>query len=220
MIEAVVVCVEYADFLALTLPRMLACFDEVAVVSVADDHETTALCEGLGARLVQSTRRNFMGLKFNLPALINDGFAALSAEEWLVKIDADIYLPPGFAEVMRATMGDPEVLYGAQRYFAEDRATLSRFVGDGDWSALEPPYEPSDAALGFFQGFHAKTPRLAGRPTRYEEQRYVGPSQTNDRLFRAAFADRGVTILPAPVVHLGIDAIGTNWRGRTSPRFE
>ncbi|PRQ02408.1 hypothetical protein ENSA5_23350 [Enhygromyxa salina] len=220
MFEAVVVCVDYADFLGLTLPRMLACFDELAVVTVGEDEQTQALARSHGARLVVSPRRNFKGLAFNLPALLNDGFAALRKSGWLVKLDADIYLPPGFERSMRETMTDPDKLYGAQRFFAEDRASFTRFCEQGDWDLLEPPYESLDAALGFFQGFHAETPHLAGRPTYYEEQRYVGPSQTNDRLFRAAFPEQGVRVLSDPVVHLGLDAIGTNWRGRVSPRFE
>lgn len=220
MFEAVVVCVDYADFLGLTLPRMLACFDGVTVVTVAQDEETQTLVHEHHARLVISSRRNFMGLNFNLPALLNDGFAASHKRGWLVKLDADIYLPSGFDRVMRETMTDPDKLYGAQRYFAEDRATFLRFCEQEDWSLLEPPYESTDAALGFFQGFHAETPHLAGRPTYYEEQRYVGPSQTNDRLFRAAFPEEGVGVLANPVVHLGLDAIGTNWKGRVSARFE
>lgn len=216
--EAVLVCIQYADFLALTLPSIVATFDRVVVVTEESDTRTLSLCDKLGAIAVCSARRNFRGLSFNLPALVNDGIRALERNGFICKLDSDIFLPEGIRRILRASLVDKSCLYGARRWFCEDYATFCEYQRTGDISLLEPPYEGEGNVLGFLQCFHASSPHLRNGPF-YEEERYEAPSLTNDRLFREQFPQSAWRILSSDVVHLGLDPIGTNWNGRRSPPF-
>lgn len=221
-IDCVTVCVRFDDYLALTLDRLLATFDRVAVVTVDEDEATRRLVDERGAELVLSERVQHMGERFNLPALINDGVAALSPSEWICKIDPDIYLPADARAKLDEVLGDPELLWGSRRYFCETVDVFRRFEETGDYGLLEPPYEDGDPdVLGFMQIAHARARHLEleGRGTFYVEDRYEGPSRTNDRLLSGAYPLENRRRTPFDVVHLGLDAIGTNWKGRKAPRF-
>jgi hypothetical protein len=221
-IDCVTVSIGFDDYLSLTLPRMVETFDRVAVVTEAADLATQRVAEGLGAQVVCSTRKQHAGEVFNLPALINDGVRALAPEAWIVKMDPDIFLLRGARAALDGSLHDPELVWGSRRYFCETLADFRRFEQSEDLSRLEPPYEDHDPdVLGFFQLAHAGSRHLdlSGRGTFYEEGRYEGPSRTNDRLLSGRYPPAQRRRTPFDVVHLGLDAIGTNWKGRKAPRF-
>ena len=218
-IDAIVVCIHYDDFLALTLERTLATFERVVVVSAAHDEATRALCTRAGVRCVLSERAQFRGLAFNLPALINDGYRALAPAGWVCKLDPDIHLPENAAAALAASLDDPELLWGSRRYFCASKARFEAFEQTRDPALLEPPYELGDDVLGFLQLWNVRASALADRSLPYEEASYAPPSHTNDRLFSALWPASQRRRLPFDVVHLGLDAIGKNWKGRRSARF-
>jgi len=216
-IDAFTVCIRFDDYLEHTLARMVSTFDRVAVVTTREDTATRALCTKHGAIEVLSDRMHDRGEVFNLAALANDGYRALQPSEWACKIDPDILLPAGAREKM--ALDDPEILWGTARYFCETPAVLERFNATDDYGLLEPPYESSADVLGFVQLFHVGSQAMAGRALPYEEERFEGPSRSNDRLFSMMWSDDRRRKLPFDVVHLGLDAIGTNWKGRKAPSF-
>lgn len=221
-IDCVAVCVHFDDYLALTLDRLVSTFDRVAVVTVEEDAATRRLAETHGAQVVLSQRKNYLQEAFNLPALINDGVAALSPQAWICKVDTDIYLPADARAQLDAALDDPDLLWGSRRYFCETAEIFRRFEQTSDYGLLEPPYEDHDPdVLGFLQLAHVNSTHLdlAGRGTFYVEDRYEGPSRTNDRLLSGAYPEAQRRRTPFDVVHLGLDAIGTNWKGRKAPRF-
>ncbi len=221
-IDCVTVCVDFDDYLALTLGRMVQTFDRVAVVTVQADTATQQLAERHGAQVVLSDRQHHLQEAFNLPALINDGVNALSPPEWICKIDTDIYLPENARAQLDAALDDPELLWGTRRHFCETAKIFRNFEETSDYNLLEPPYEDNDPdVLGFFQLAHVRSQHLdmVRRGTFYAEDRYEGPSRTNDRILSGAYPAAQRRRTPFDVVHLGLDAIGTNWKGRKAPRF-
>jgi hypothetical protein len=219
-ITAFTVCIGYDDFLALTLERYQHTFDDLVVVTCASDRPTIELCARSRVRCVESTRRHWDGLDFNLPALANDGYAELRPTGWVCKIDPDIHLPADARSLLADCLDDPDTLWGSRRYFCDSPRTFEAFVQDCDYGLLEPPYGEGGAdVLGFLQLFHVRSRYLAGRNAPYEENWYSPPSHTNDRLFSSLWPVERRRRLPFDVVHLGLDAIGTNWRGRQSPRW-
>jgi hypothetical protein len=218
LIHGVSVCIDYDDFLSLSIESHLRFFDHYTVVTTAEDKATLALCGKFGVEPVISTRKNLNDLDFNLPALINDGLRHLSSTHWTCKIDSDIFLPDGFIlEAQGATL-DPNLIYGARRAFCETKTLFEKYKKTGDFEILEPPYEDTDTAYGFFQLFHpsAEAFRLTG--PFYDEVNYHPPSYTNDRELCSRFEGK-VGTFSSPVVHLGLEAIGTNWFGRKAPPF-
>jgi hypothetical protein len=219
-IDCITVCIDYDDFLSLTVDRYRETFDEVVVVTAASDQKTIAVCAEAGVRCVLSARGQFRGLDFNLPALVNDGFAALRPGDWVCKIDPDIHLPADARFHLESSLNDPDPLWGSRRYYCDSRRRFDSFSSSEDYGLLEPPFETTEDVLGFLQLFNVRSRFLDARRVPYEEERYALPSQTNDRLFSALWPPDQRRWLPFDVVHLGLDAIGTNWKGRRSPRFE
>ena len=218
-ISAVTVCINYDDFLVHCIDNYIAAFDELIVVTESEDLKTRKLCEKFGVRIVESKSKQYNGEPFNLPALLNDGFATIESPEWLCKIDPDIYIPKTAVSRFRQSFGAFDEIWGASRYFCEDTAQLESFIETNDFEVLEPPYEEGDDVLGFLQVFHASSAFLPNSNRPYEQEFHVGPSRTNDRLFCRQWPVEKRKRFPFDVIHLGLEAIGSNWKGRKSGRF-
>ena len=147
-ISAVTVCINYDDFLVHCIDNYIAAFDELIVVTESEDLKTRKLCEKFGVRIVESKSKQYNGEPFNLPALLNDGFATIESPEWLCKIDPDIYIPKTAVSRFRQSFGAFDEIWGASRYFCEDTAQLESFIETNDFEVLEPPYEEGDDVLG------------------------------------------------------------------------
>jgi len=111
-------------------------------------------------------------------------------------------------------------LWGADRYFCESIDHLEAFISTNNFDHLEPPYEEGDDVLGFLQLFHASSTYLGNIERPYEEEYYIGPSHTNDRIMCRQWPLEQRNKLPFSVIHLGLEAVGTNWKGRKSNRFD
>ncbi len=85
-------------------------FDRWVVVTVEEDAETIALCEKHDIEMVFSKRVHEDGARFAKGKIINEGFDALSKEDWLLMIDADIVLPKNFREIAQRLPRDEESL--------------------------------------------------------------------------------------------------------------
>jgi hypothetical protein len=217
-IHGIAVCVDYDDFLSLAIESHIRLFDRYTVVTTPEDLKTQSLCQKHGVRTVLSKRKNLNDLDFNLPALINDGLKDLGSDTWTCKIDSDIYLPAEFIEEARSAPLDREWIYGARRAFCEKVGIFRSYLETRNFDLLEPPFEDTETAYGFFQLFHPEARALQSTGAFYDEVNYHPPSYTNDRDFSGRFEGR-VSALSSPVVHLGLEAIGTNWFGRKAPPF-
>ena len=116
-LEAVIVCVNYSDFLAITLPRALEVCERVVVVSHYDDKATHQLCDKYSTDCIKTDVFHEDGDMFNKGRAINLGLSNLRHEPggWLLHIDADIYLPHRFKHALKMAKLDPKTLYGCDR---------------------------------------------------------------------------------------------------------
>ena len=89
-LEAVVICVDYADYLAETLPFLLPHVDDVVVVTTPDDGRTHRVCKRHGVRFLPTRCFYREGEPFNKARGINYGLANLKLDGWVLHIDADI----------------------------------------------------------------------------------------------------------------------------------
>src|SRR5437870_3556551 len=115
-LEAVIVSVNYGDFLAETLPRNLAHFNRAVVVTASHDRETIALCRKYGVAHLETTYHVEDGDKFNKGRLINLGISNLGHNDWLLQLDADIILPDRFRHMLGLARLSEDCLYGADRF--------------------------------------------------------------------------------------------------------
>src|SRR5262245_56081407 len=89
-IEAVVTCVNYADFLAHTLPLNKPHFDRMIVVTAPEDRDTQKVCDAWRQKYHATDCFRSRWSEFCKGAGINEGLAKLDKDAWIVHMDADI----------------------------------------------------------------------------------------------------------------------------------
>lgn len=238
-LEAVIICKDYDDFLAETLPLNLPQFDDVVVVTHPNDKATQAVCAKNSVECVMTTAFHENGDAFNKGRGINIGMDHLKREDWIIHLDADIILPHGFRNLLAKTKLDPKNIYGADRV---------NVYGWDSWQKLKPKMnhhyqnrwfidpgfchenkapegckfgarvvhmEYGWIPIGFFQLFHSSS------GARYNYKR--GAAAGTDIMFPNLWPRENRILMPEVICyHLDSEddhKIGTNWKGRRSRRF-
>ncbi len=231
-IEAVTVSVGYGDFLRETLPHNLAIFDRLLVVTSFEDRETQNLCRRLSVECHPTDVMYAHGDRFNKGRAIDYGLGFLVRHNWLVHLDADIFLPPTTRRWIEAANPDPQCIYGIDRVNCIGYAAWRKFCDDHlnrhqhrHHCIVEPPPFPLGSRIslaehggyipiGFFQMWHGQHGR------RYPLAQ--GDAEHTDVLHALQWPTANRRLLPEVIaVHLESEpsGMGTNWRGRRSRRF-
>lgn len=239
-LEAIIVCKDYADFLAETLPLNLSHFDDVVVVTHPDDKETQAVCAKNSVECVKTTVFHDNGDDFNKGLAINVGKDHLKGNGWYLHLDADMVLPHRFRHMLDRARLDPKNIYGADRvnvYGFEAWKRLENnlyhpyeqrwFIDPGYCHQEKPPENTRFGArvvhmeygwvpIGFFQLWHSS------HSARYNYKR--GAAAGTDVMFPTQWPREHRVLLPEVVCyHLDSEpkhGIGTNWHGRKSQPFK
>ena len=241
-IEAVTVCVNYADFLAETLPHNLRQFDHYVVVTRADDEGTQRLCRQLGVECRVTDLMHHDGDSFAKARAIDYGLAYLRRDDWVVHLDADVWLPPMTRQWIDWAQPDPQCIYGIDRCnctsWAAWRGFIDRPMAQHHQHAhgclTLPPFDVANdrpfhmgarislrqyggyVPIGFFQMWNAG---------RFPDRRYPlnqGSAEHTDVLHAIQWPASQRRILPEIIaVHLESEPspMGANWKGRATPRF-
>lgn len=77
-LECIMVCVDYGDFLDITLGNNKKHFDKIVVVTTQKDKETQNVCKKHGVTSIITNRLYEDGANFNKGKAINDGLKHLS----------------------------------------------------------------------------------------------------------------------------------------------
>ena len=206
--NAITVCVDFDDILAVTLPRNAKHFEQITVITAPHDAHTTMVAnETPNAQVFVTNAFYTHGAKFNKGLAIEQGLDILGREGWLATLDVDIVLPP--ALTIDGPL-DKTCLYGARRRMLLDP---SDYHGQADWT--DYPLAPDGEIPGCFQLFHADAPALTEKPWFGTDWTHAGGY---DSVFEAKFRPDNTRWLPFEILHLGID--GANWYGRVSPRLD
>ena len=230
-IEAVIVCVDYADFLAETLPQNLPHFDRVTVITAPRDVETQDLCRKLSVPYHATDLFTKDGDSFNKARGIDFGLGYLRWNDWIVHLDADTFLPPMTRKWLEWRPLDTESIYGIDRVNCIGheawRAHLNQHHTGHDYMCrVRVPQEMQlldrialreyggYIPIGFFQMWHGSTGR------RYPIAK--GDAEHTDVLHAIQWDETRRHLIPEVVaVHLqsANSPLGANWRGRKTPRF-
>jgi hypothetical protein len=202
--NAITVCVDMDDILAVTLPHNAKHFGTYTVVTAPHDTATMAAVPAfMSVFITDAFYRD--GAKFNKGLAIEE---ALPHKGWIATIDADIILPDPFLFDLDAL--DKNCLYGARRRMLFNPAD---YHGQTDWSGL--PLAPDGEIPGCFQLFHADAAVLRERPWFGTDWTHAGGY---DSVFEAKFRPHNTRWLPFEILHLGQD--GVNWYGRVTDRLD
>jgi hypothetical protein len=235
-IEAVVVCVDYADFLAWTLPINKQYFDQMVVVTSPTDLATQKLCEFWHVRCVVTNAFYENGDPFNKGKGINVGLASLTGKDWVVHLDADMVLPPRFRAIVEQLELDTEGIYGIDRMMCDDFRSWLRYwyrptcSNECDIYVHLAPFRVGTriaradkeyggwVPIGFFQMWNQ------GARTRSYPNQHTDAGRS-DILFALQFPRKHRHLLAEVVgIHLetkvpNCDRMGANWNGRKTPWF-
>ena len=224
-IEVLIPCVNYADFLALTLPITKLLFDSITVITSPEDIQTQTAVQRNGVRAYLTDVWFKRGASFNKAAALNEYLAILKSTKrdcWILFLDADIL----FNRHLNSTLAslDKQGLYSVRRRMCESaeewRGFLAGAIPWNDFLLNVPPvvegkvwrHRPTSnpAALsGYFQLWHLRGSQ--GMDTLPD-----CPTAANyDVEFALSFPEEMRRYLDNhEVLHLGPSKI--NWNGRVS----
>ena len=229
-IEAVTVCLGYADFLAHTLPRNQHHFDHVVVVTGHGDRDTQRVCARHNVECRPTDVLNHRGERFAKGRGVDLGLSYLLRDEWVVHLDADVVLPPNTRTMLDGLSLDEDSIYGVDRVNCPSYEAWARFAASDavhqhqwNWLLSPPPFQLGSRVvrtehgfipIGFFQLWHGRHDR------RYPIRQ---PSAEHTDFLHALQwpADKRRLIPELVAVHLesGPAKMGANWNGRQTPPF-
>lgn len=211
-LRAILVCVDYTDLLAITLPWNRHHFDEVTVVTSLADDETVWLANEHEARVFQTASFYDDGASFNKWKPLEEGLDFIGREGWLCLMDADVLwpkqLPTGFT-LTEGCLHTPR-----RRMFSLGiPETTDEMFDEAAWQNYRR--HRVQEFSGYSQIFHASDPVLGQPPWHEINWSHAGGA---DSFFQQKWpADRKIRP-PFDVLHLG--AAGTNWCGRATPYLD
>ena len=225
-IDAVIPCVGYDDYLALTLPGNLKLLDSITVLTEPEDSATVALVAELGVD-VFATRAWRRDGPLSKASAINEWVSRATtydSEQWLMVLDADMLLfAPLDADIRHV---DPRGLYSLRRRICETPEAFQSFLEagtalgefpldiapaiDGKLWNMVPTSNPASLA-GYL---HLWCPMRAAGRLRYPVAR---TAEAYDLDFALSFPEELRNYLRGESLHLGPTQV--NWAGRRSPRW-
>ena len=211
-IMGIIVSVDFADYLQITLPLNQAQLSEVYVITAEDDEATRSVCERHSARCLPMPRTT----PFLKGLYINHAFDEVPKKDWILILDADTVLPSNFQQSLNDLTLDPNRLWGVSQRYCYNHEQWIEFATNG--RAYEWPRRWT-VCMGCFQLFHTSqfenTPDLAYEPFTVDKQSGKG----SDWLFSRRFRRRRGRIPDLDVIHLATGPHDHNWNGRVTPSF-
>jgi hypothetical protein len=246
-IEALTVCVNYADFLEVTIRRLRNAVDDLVVVTEPDDMRTRHVAKQAGVRTCITTAMYDADRKFSLGAAINAGLKSLKQDAWVLVVDADIMLPANTRDIIGYVPLLPSGIHGIDRVHCRGRAAWDKFAtttrpvrewnvsylrdfpvgsritvptritGDGD-GTLGVKWTAGYVPSGFWQLWNPIQSKIPDYPI---DER--GTAEGSDILHALRWPRMSRNLIPDLVaIELGTDKpteVGANWAGRTTPEF-
>lgn len=139
---ALLVSVNYNDFLQYLLPINLIQFDKIIVLTIKSDKTCIEICEKydkVECLSFDDSILNFNGLQFNKGHLLNHGLDYLNEMQYdgiLTLTDSDIMFPSNYKHLINKTTKWTSKLYTLSRYDCLDEETLTKYLKDLDLTNL------------------------------------------------------------------------------------
>lgn len=236
-LQAVTVCVNYADFFAETGAANKGIFDKFVVVTDVKDTEVTALCAHFGYECVKTDVFYENGASFNKYAGINEGLKLIDEDAWVCFIDSDIVLMKETRRVLEKLGLHQGLLYGIDRvncvgYEAWQKYKAGRGVLQHNWMLNTNDLELGSRLVHLY-GQEGENGRFEGwRPLGFFQLCHRSmfdtyPQETQgadhcDLVFARMWPRSSRELIPEVFgIHLESERCGNgvNWYGRKSAPF-
>lgn len=225
-LRAVIVCVDYSDFLSLTLPYNRDHFDEVLVVTSPHDKETLRVAqENHCSRYVTDAfYRN--GASFNKWLALEEALDHFRREGWICLKDADVLWPKD----LHGWEPEKGYLYSPLRHMCEYMGKQWLHEPNQGYDvgpSCQLPFPPEkhwwefyihrnvNEWAGYTQIFHTDDPHLGSSPWHQTDWKHAGGA---DSFFQQKWPPLFKKRTPWNVLHLG--QAGTNWCGRVTDMLD
>lgn len=205
-LRAILVCVDYADILALTLPYNRHHFSEVMVVTALEDHDTKRVAAVNDCRVYSTDSFYDDGADFNKWKALEEGLDRLGRYGWLCIMDADVLWPKN--------LGDWEPTKGFLHTPLRHNCPDLKVVPEDRWGHY-PQHRNTREWAGYTQIFHADDPVLGPPPWHEQNWKHAGGA---DSFFQRKWPRARKVRPPWRVLHLGPH--GRNWCGRWTPKAD
>lgn len=205
--DSITICVNYSDFLEITLPRNLRFFDRCVIVTDTKDVKTAEVCSQYPNANVQCVKTDLF-YSNNAPFCkgkgLNYGIQCLKPQGWVAIWDADILIDNRFSDyLLEIDQWDKQSIHGPlYKFHVQKNETGSNLHWGGK------------ACAGFLQVFHQSA--FKGHPEKSQD------CSEDDIQFSQTF--KSVKYLDTKCFHLGPTSDdgkpNVNWQGRKSPPFK
>lgn len=232
-IEAVIICVNYSDFLAHTLPHNKQYFNRLVVVTDKNDLDTKNLCDFYNVECVQTNVFYENGDKFNKAKGINEGLKRLDKDAWICHLDADIFLPALTRIILENARLREDHIYGIDRMMCPSYKDWIHFIENPRlmhtaWVYVYTNIFPLGVRvalyknegyipIGFFQMWNPKGSGIYKYPDIHDT------AARTDMLMAKQFSRECRSLIPELVaIHLDSEQLpemGKNWNGRSTKPF-
>ena len=205
--NALTICVNYGDYLALTLPHNRQYFDRYLVVTDHEDLETPAICRANEVEYHQTSAFYGHGQAFAKGAALKEGIEVLGLDGWTTILDADIAIPLQFWAVVYSEDSLPkDMIFGPQeKCHCQKKEVGSNIHNNGT------------SCAGFLQVFHGPSYE---RNVGIDHPSTTGHCGLDDILFSRCFPRVGY--FDFKVCHLGpvpkSGKANADWKGRVSDK--
>lgn len=233
-IEGVIVCINYSDFLRVTLQNNRHFFDKLVVVTDTKDTETHKTCEFWNVECIKTDIFYRDGNIPNKALGINEGLKSLSLEDWVIQLDADIWLPPISRDVVENLVLNKGFIYGIDRMMCNSYKEWHQFISlrsntcvHEGWVYLHlhdfpigqrivQYYGDGYMPIGYFQMWNPSISKV------YEYPVLDSGFDRTDVLHLKQFPREKRGFIPEMVcIHIASQdhVMGQNWYGRTTKDF-
>lgn len=202
--RAILVSVDYSDFLALTLPYNRHHFDEVLVVTTHSDIDTARVATECNADVFMTEAFYDGEAVFNKWKALEQGLDEFGRHGLICIMDADVMWPKQLPEM---TFECGKLYTPRRRMYRDVRLPIP---DESEWHHIELAHQERDWS-GYSQIFHAEDPHLGPAPWHEINWKHAGGADT---FFQRKWSKDCKIRPPFEVLHLGQEH--KNWCGRTT----
>lgn len=201
---AITVCIDYADYLAQTLPNNRPLFSKYYIITERRDTETVRIASMYDCTLLYTNVTKTNGASFNKSGILYHTQRLLHKHHptsWIVILDADIYLPLDIWKSIDISGLNKNGIYGISR---KNYTTYSDYVSNSP-SSVDTS---ENSAVGYFQMYWNKT--------KYYESWSINCAKSDlnfMKLFRYIIGYKDIYCFHFGEKH-------TNWNGRVCKAWE
>jgi hypothetical protein len=219
-IEAIIVCVEYSDYLDYTLKYNRKYFDNVIIITNYADENAIKIADKYKCSYIRTDAFYENDDVFNKGRAINEAYPYLKHEDWVLNLDADIILPANFRKNFLNSNPDVENYYWMDRIELASIEQIKKVTIDQNFNDLVVKCE--EAALGFFQLYNYSSINFIKIYKNSKNRPYPEDFQDascSDIFFRAKWHEKHIKkIKNTACLHLG--ETEKNWSCRVTPEFK